>query len=71
LIVTAETYRYYSCLFCGSVGVPFFHWEEDRLFEFHKMFMKEREIQTLETGEVIWNNSDYSDSQRQRRSRKK
>jgi hypothetical protein len=50
---TMESHRYYSCLFCGGLQVPMFHWEGDTLFEFHKMFMREQELQILETGEVL------------------
>lgn len=49
---TIDRYEYYSCLCCGSRAVPQFHWRGDWLFEFHKMFMLEKQIQVLETSEV-------------------
>jgi hypothetical protein len=51
-MAATEHYKYYSCLRCGSLTVPVFHWAEDWLFEFHKMFMREKEIQVLETSET-------------------
>lgn len=47
-----ERYEYYSCLICGSAAVPQFHWRGDWLYEWHKPFMKEKQIQVLETSEV-------------------
>lgn len=45
--------KFYTCLFCGSIVIPAFHFEDNFYFEWHKQFMKEIELETLVSEEVI------------------